>query len=114
MSKDIFKPFDKELFKKASILAKEYHISTEKYEGLYFVGHCVEMPMILFDGKTEEKCRESGVETITVAIATMLEMGNEKHIPKPNKKKNTRQQLSDFIKKQRILIDNLTSFRTKK
>ena len=87
MNKDMFKPFDKELFKKASILAKDYHISTEKHERLYFVGRCVEMPTVLFDGKTDEQCRESGVESITVAIATMLEMGDEEYIPKPNKNK---------------------------
>ncbi len=73
----IDRPFDKELFKKASDLAQKYLILMEKHNRLGYVGSCVEMPTVFFDGKTEEQCEKSGREAIAVTIATMMELGRE-------------------------------------
>jgi len=84
MNKKIDEPFDKEILKKASDLAQKYHIEIKSSTRLGFIGNCVEIPTVFFDGKTEKKCEEQGRKAITVTIAFMLESGRE--LPKIKEK----------------------------
>ena len=85
MDKKLYSPFYKDILKRASKLAKKYHINIEKDNRLGFVGNCVEIPTVFFDGKTEKECKKIGREAITVTLATMLEISSK--LPQPNNTK---------------------------
>jgi predicted RNase H-like HicB family nuclease len=81
-NKAIDRPFDEEILKQATSMAQDYHIVLEGDQKSGFVGTWCEYPSIIGDGETKEECIESTREAITVALAYLLETGQE--LPKVN------------------------------
>jgi predicted RNase H-like HicB family nuclease len=75
MSEAIDREFSKEHIQAAKELTRDYCIVVEKNDDLGYVGHCTEMPHVMNDGKTYDKCRDSVIEAIQVVICYMLEAG---------------------------------------
>lgn len=72
--------FIEEILKKASTIVEAYHIQFEESEDLGFIGNSVELPTVYADGKTKEECTVNLKESMTGAIAYMLE--NNVELPK--------------------------------
>jgi predicted RNase H-like HicB family nuclease len=81
MDKDISRPFENQIWAKAEIIAKRYNIRIEENVVLGYVANSQEMPCVWADGKTLANCLASSIRAHTVAVATMLEFGNEPPIP---------------------------------
>jgi predicted RNase H-like HicB family nuclease len=76
MSKEaIDRKFSKEHIQAAKELSRDFCLVIEKNDDLGFVGHCTEMPHVMNDGKTHEKCRDNVIEAIQVVLCYMLEAG---------------------------------------
>jgi len=54
---------------------ERYRIVLEPDDTLGFVGSSIEMPTVFADGKTAEECVHATREALSIAVATMLEMG---------------------------------------
>jgi len=73
--KAIDRPFDTAIWKKASKIAQTYRLVIAPEAGIGYLGRTVEMPYVMADGKTVEKCAAETMEATISAVATMLEMG---------------------------------------
>jgi predicted RNase H-like HicB family nuclease len=73
-SKAIDRPFDPAISKRAAELAGEYQVVLQEEEGEYF-GRCLEMPLVMGDGKTADACVKSVREALKATLAYMLEEG---------------------------------------
>ena len=83
MSNEVIdRKFSKEDTQTANELARDYHIATEKNDDLGYVGHCVEMPTVMNDGKSMVECQDGVKEAIATVLCYMLEAGIP--IPQPN------------------------------
>ena len=79
-SKPISRPFDAELLRRAARIAGRYQIVLQFEEGEYY-GRGLEMPFVMGDGKTPDLCVKATRESLTVAVATMLERGEAAPAP---------------------------------
>jgi predicted RNase H-like HicB family nuclease len=79
-SKAIDRPFDVRLLKQAQETAQRYQVVLQMEEGEYF-GHCLELPLVMGDGKTPDACVKDVREALTVTLAYMLEQGQR--LPAP-------------------------------
>lgn len=77
--------FSEETLRQASAIIENYHIQFEASEDLGFIGNSVELPTVYAEGKTKEECTANLKESMTGAIAYMLENGQEQFIPKVEK-----------------------------
>jgi len=75
MSEAIDREFSKEHIQAAKELSRDFCLVFEKNDDLGYVGHCTEMPHVMNDGKTHEKCRDNVLEAIRVVLCYMLEAG---------------------------------------
>jgi len=75
-SKAIDRPFDPGILRQAKDASELYQVVLQLEEGEYF-GHCLEMPLVMGDGKTPDECVRSVREAIKVALAYMLEQGEK-------------------------------------
>lgn len=73
--KRVDRPFDASLFSRARRIVADYRIILEPDAGLGFVGSAIELPTVLADGRTPDKCVDAVREALAVAVATMLELG---------------------------------------
>lgn len=78
--KAIDRKFSKEDIQTAKELARDYHIDVSR-QGDHYYGHCVEIPTVFNDGRTEAACKENVREAIQVVLSYMLEAGIP--IPQP-------------------------------
>lgn len=70
------RPFDARTLREAEKIARGYRIIIEYTDGEYY-GSALELPNVMADGKTRAACLRATQEAITVAVATMLEHGQE-------------------------------------
>lgn len=69
------RPFDPAIEGRARELAERYRLVLEPEPDVGFVGHGLEMPSVFADGPSAEECVRATRDALTVAVATMLEMG---------------------------------------
>ncbi len=74
-SKALERPFDATVLKRARAIAEQYQIILQFEDGEYY-GRGLEMPYVMNDGKTPDACVRATRESLTIAIATLLEAGD--------------------------------------
>ncbi len=79
-SKVIDRPFDAALLRRAASIASQYQIVLQFEDGEYY-GRGLEMPYVMGDGKTPDRCVKATRESLTVAVATALEAGETPPAP---------------------------------
>ena len=79
--------FASDVLRQARELASEYRIILEQEPELGFVGHALEMPGVMADGKTPTECVEQVREAAAGAVATMIEQGQMPPRPAGEKKR---------------------------
>lgn len=79
-SKAIDRPFDPRLVKRAKEIAGYYQVILQMEDGEYF-GRCLELPLVMGDGKTADACVASVREALKVTLAYMLEEGQTPPVP---------------------------------
>ncbi len=80
-TKKLNAPFAENILHKAQKIAGSYRIIMDKNENLGFVANSVELPTVFADGKTPDECYKAIEKALTVAVATMLEVGQKPPVP---------------------------------
>lgn len=75
LSKAVDRPFDAAVLKQARAIAERYQIILQCEDGEYY-GRGLEMPYVMNDGKTPDACVRATRESLSVAVATLLEAGD--------------------------------------
>jgi predicted RNase H-like HicB family nuclease len=88
-SKAIGRPFAPEILRKARQIAESYQIILHEEDGEFY-GRAVEMPHVMNDGATPDRCVAATRDILTTAVAYLLETGQ---VPPPpaGEKKRTEQ-----------------------
>jgi len=68
------RPFARKICQRAAAIAQAYQVIMQFEDGEYF-GHCFELPNVMGDGATPDKCVESTRQALGVAVAYLLEEG---------------------------------------
>jgi predicted RNase H-like HicB family nuclease len=79
-SKAIDRPFAPAILRRARAIASQYQIVLQFEDGEYY-GRGLEMPYVMNDGKTPDRCVKATRESLTVAVATILERAETPPIP---------------------------------
>jgi predicted RNase H-like HicB family nuclease len=79
-SKAIDRPFDSAILAQARELSTRYQVVLQLEEGEYF-GHCLELPLVMGDGKSADDCVQSVREALKATLAFMLEKGEKPPAP---------------------------------
>ena len=79
--KAIDRPFDESILETAQRLAGKYRLILEPDADVGYLGHALELPMVMADGKTPDACVSSLREALVAAVATMLELGQRPPTP---------------------------------
>jgi predicted RNase H-like HicB family nuclease len=74
------KPFAKAVADQARVLAGRYQIILMFEDGRWF-GHGLELPHVMADGRTPDKCVSATRNALMAAVATMLEAGQSPPAP---------------------------------
>jgi predicted RNase H-like HicB family nuclease len=69
------RPVDPTILGAARKIAGQYRLVLESDPDLGFIGSTAEMPLVMADGRTVQRCATRVVEATTAAIATLLERG---------------------------------------
>jgi predicted RNase H-like HicB family nuclease len=72
--KDLRAPFEAEVLESAERFARAYDVILRFEDGRWY-GHALEYPEAMGDGKTVNACVRATRQSLTVAVATMLEAG---------------------------------------
>ena len=80
-TQDNARPFDPAVLRHARKIAEQYRIVLEVNEELGYIGSSIEMPNVFADGKSPDDCVIATREALSVAVATMLEQGQEPPSP---------------------------------
>lgn len=88
----IDRPFAPEVLQRAHEIATQYRIALESDPDLGFVGNCIEMPLVMGDGRTPDACVTMTREAIVAVVAYMLESGQVP--PAPAREQKRDQQLN--------------------
>ena len=73
-------PFDADVLKSAKRTANAYDLILRCEDGRWY-GHALEYPEAMGDGKTVHTCVRATRQSLTVAVATMLEAGQSPPAP---------------------------------
>lgn len=74
-TKKINRPFSPEILRKAKAIAEHYRIAIESDAEVGYIGRVLEMPGIMADGSTPQRCFEEVAKAAIGAVALMLEHG---------------------------------------
>ena len=73
--KSVDRPFDRAVLYHARSIVGDYRMVLEPEEELGYIGSSIELPTVFADAKTPDSCVKATREALTVAVATMLELG---------------------------------------
>src|SRR5437773_4387919 len=73
--RELSRPFDPSIRKRAKTIAAQYSVVLQPHERLGYLGCSIEMPTVFTHGKTTAKCLESTRKALETAVAVMLELG---------------------------------------
>jgi predicted RNase H-like HicB family nuclease len=79
-AKKIDRPFDREVWKHAKAVARQYQIIVGQEDDQWF-GRGLELPNVFGDGKTATQCMNNTREALAVAVAFLLEEGQRPPVP---------------------------------
>jgi predicted RNase H-like HicB family nuclease len=79
-SRAIDRPFGPQILKRAREIVGRYQVVLQIEDGEYF-GRCLELPLVMGDGKTADACVQSVREALKVTVAYMLEEGQTPPVP---------------------------------
>ncbi len=102
-SKAIDRPFDAAVLKRARAIAEQYQIILHFEDGEYY-GRGLEMPYVMNDGKTPDACVRATRESLTIAIATLLEAGDVPPAP-ASEGKRTEQVNVRLTSEEKLLLE---------
>jgi predicted RNase H-like HicB family nuclease len=74
------RPFSRETWFRARELASRYQVVVRLEDGEYF-GRGLEMPGVMDDGKSPDRCVKNTQTAMAVAVAVMLERGQTPPLP---------------------------------
>lgn len=74
-------PFDPAILRRARSLAAQYRLVIERNEDGGYIGRALEFPTAMGDGENLADCGRAVIESLTAAIATMLEAGERPPMP---------------------------------
>jgi predicted RNase H-like HicB family nuclease len=80
------RPFDPAILRRARELADAYQIILQFEDGLYY-GRGLEMPTVMSHGRTPDQCVRATRDTLTTAVAYMLEEGQTPPAPAAENKR---------------------------
>jgi predicted RNase H-like HicB family nuclease len=86
-SKPIDRPFEPKILKRAQEMSSRYQVVLQFEDGEYF-GRCLEMPLIMGDGKTADACVENVRQALAATLAYMLEEGQTPPSPAAEQTRN--------------------------
>ncbi len=69
------RPFDPAVLSHARSIVHDYRLVLEPDGVLGYIGSSIEMPTVFADAKTPDACVKATREALTVAVATLLELG---------------------------------------
>ena len=75
------RPFDPAILMQASELALQYRLILEPDDEAGYIGHALELPNVMADGKTPDKCVKAVREAVVAAVATLLELDRRPPTP---------------------------------
>ena len=104
LSTAIDRPFGAELLRRAKAIAAHYQIVLQFEDGEYY-GRGLEMPYVMNDGKTPDECVKATRESLTIAVATMLER-NEKPPTPASGGKRSEQINVRLTTEEKLLLEN--------
>lgn len=73
--KVVDRPFDPAVLSHARSIVSDYRLVLEPDEELGFIGSAIEMPTVFADANTPDACVKATRQALTVAVATLLELG---------------------------------------
>lgn len=79
-SRNIDRPFDPELLRRARAIAESYQIILQSEDGTYF-GRGLELPYVMNEGATPDACVCATRESLSTTVATILERGESPPTP---------------------------------
>jgi predicted RNase H-like HicB family nuclease len=79
-SKAIDRPFNPRVLKQAREIARRYQIVLQVEENGY-LGRCLELPLVMGDGKTADECIANVRDAVIATVAFMLEDNNRPPTP---------------------------------
>lgn len=104
----IGKSFERSVLLQAKKIVADYCIILERNKKLGFIGSSVELPTVLADAKTPDKCYRTTQEALMVAVAAMIGCGQRP--PQPaSAKKRTEQVNVRLTSEEKMLLTNAAS-----
>jgi predicted RNase H-like HicB family nuclease len=103
-SKDIHRPFDPEILKRARKIAESYQIVLHFEDGEYY-GRGLEFPTAMNDGKTPDECVAATRDILTTAVASMLEDGHTPPPPISDQKRTEQVNVRLTTEEKLVLVD---------
>jgi predicted RNase H-like HicB family nuclease len=82
------RPFDPAILERASEIARKYRIVLEPDNDCGYLGTSLEMPGVYNDGKTPDECVKSVRESLTIAVAYLIEKGKIPPLPEDEQVRN--------------------------
>jgi predicted RNase H-like HicB family nuclease len=79
--RDLSRAIDAKVMARSKKVAAGYTVIIEPHGRLGFVANCVEMPNVFTHGETETKCIKTAREALAIAVAVMLEHGDNPPVP---------------------------------
>src|SRR3972149_362440 len=73
--KSVDRRFDPKVLAHARSVVGDYRLVLEPDEELGYIGSSIELPTVFADAKTPDGCVKATREALTVAVATLLELG---------------------------------------
>ena len=104
--KAVDRPFDPAVLSHARSIVRDYRLVLEPDEELGYIGSAIEMPTVFTDAKTPDACVKATREALTVAVATLLELG--KH-PPSGRHQRTQQVNVRLTPDERLALDEAAS-----
>jgi predicted RNase H-like HicB family nuclease len=84
----IDRPFDPVILERAREIARKYRIILEPHDDCGYVGTSLEMPGVYNDGKTPDECVRMVRESLTSAVAYLIEKGKTPPVPADEQVRN--------------------------
>ena len=69
------RPFKKTVWQQAQNAVEDYQIVIQRGGDLGYIGTSIEMPTVLAEGKTPDKCLKATQEALIITASTMIECG---------------------------------------
>ena len=76
------------VLRRASALAAQYRLMLEPHEEVGYIGTALEMPGVMADGGTPNRCVAQLREALVLAVAVMLEKGESPPTPATGRQRN--------------------------